>query len=144
MVQPIPINTGQDSMNTTELTEQNFESIIKKDGIVLVDFWASWCGPCRAFAPVFEKAAAEHTDIVFGKVNTEEQPELAGAFNVSAIPTLMIYRDGIPLFSQAGALPASALDDLIKQVRGLDMNEVRQKYAAMEKKLGDKRAQASA
>ncbi len=131
-------------MHTTELTEQNFESIIKKDGIVFVDFWASWCGPCRAFAPVFEKAAEKNTDIVFGKVNTEEQPELAGAFNVSAIPTLMIYRDGLPLFSQAGALPASALDDLIRQVRALDMNDVRKEYAEMERKHRDEHPQAVA
>ena len=123
-------------MNAIELTEGNFEATIKQDGIVLVDFWASWCGPCRAFAPVFAKAAAQHPDIVFGKVDTEVQSTLAGAFNVSAIPTLMIYRDGIPLYSEAGALPASALEDLIAQVRALDMNEVRQKYAAMQKEQG--------
>ena len=123
-------------MNAIELTEGNFEATIKQDGIVLVDFWASWCGPCRAFAPVFAKAAAQHPDIVCGKVDTEVQSTLAGAFNVSAIPTLMIYRDGIPLYSEAGALPASALEDLIAQVRALDMNEVRQKYAAMQKEQG--------
>src|SRR5690606_263885 len=104
-----------------ELTTKNFEASVKKDGIVFVDFWAPWCGPCRVFAPVFEGAAAQHPDITFAKVNTDEQQELAGAFSIRGIPTLMVFRDGILLFSQAGALPAAALEDLIRQVRALDM-----------------------
>lgn len=112
-------------MATIELTEQNFESTIVEGGIVLVDFWAGWCQPCLRFAPVYESAAEDNTDITFGKVDTEAQQGLSAAMRIQSIPTLMIFRDGIGVFSQAGALPRVALDDLISQVRALDMDEVR-------------------
>ena len=112
-------------MPTVELSKQNFESTILEGGIVLVDFWAAWCGPCLRFAPVYDAAAEENPDIVFGKVDTEAQQGLAGAMRIMSIPTLMIFRDGIGVFSQAGALPRAALDDLIEQVRALDMDAVR-------------------
>lgn len=112
-------------MATVELTSENFESTVLGDGIVLIDFWADWCGPCRAFAPIYDSAATENPDIVFGKVDTEANQDLAGAMNIRSIPTLMIFRDGIGVFSQAGALPRPALDDLLGQVRALDMNAVR-------------------
>lgn len=113
-------------MSTVELTATDFEPTVSADGIVLVDFWASWCGPCRSFAPVFEQASEEHPSITFGKVDTEAEQELAGGLQIQSIPTLMIFRDGILMFSQAGALPKAALDDLIGQVEALDMAEVRQ------------------
>ena len=110
---------------TVEITQQNFESVVEKDGIVLIDWWAPWCGPCRTFGPTYESVASKHPDITFGKVNTESEQALSQAFDIRSIPTLMILRDKVMLYSQAGAMPETALENLIQQVRALDMEQVR-------------------
>jgi thioredoxin 1 len=121
-------------MATLPLTEESFEQTVTQDGIVLVDFWASWCGPCRMFAPVYEKASETHGDITFASIDTEAEQMLAGALQISSIPTLMAFRDGILVFRQAGALPEPALEELVTAVRGLDMDDVRRQVAEQEAK----------
>lgn len=117
---------------TVDLTTANFFPTVKREGIAIVDWWASWCGPCRAFAPVYAKVAGRHPDVVFGKIDTEAEGGLASEFQIRAIPTLMVFRDGVLLFSQAGMLPERALEELIERVRAVDMDEVRRKIEEAE------------
>jgi thioredoxin 1 len=119
-------------MSTVELTAENFESAVAADGIVLVDWWASWCGPCRQFAPIFEEASTTHPDITFGKIDTDAQQQLSAMANIRSIPTLMAFRDGILVFNQAGALPAPALEQVVQAVRALDMDDVRRQISEAE------------
>ncbi|HYH96229.1 thioredoxin [Hyalangium sp.] len=117
-------------MATVEINKDKFKDIVGKQGIVLLDWWATWCGPCRFFAPIYEQVSNKHPDITFGKIDTEAEQELSGAFDIRSIPTLMVFRDGILLFEQAGALPAAALEELISKVQALDMEDVRRQVEA--------------
>ncbi len=119
-------------MATLELTQENFESTIRGNPMVIVDFWAPWCGPCRGFAPLYERASEAHPDIVFAKVNTDEQQEIAGAFGIRSIPTLIVFREQVILFNQAGALPGNALEQVITQAKALDMAKVHEELAKRE------------
>jgi thioredoxin len=123
-------------MATVELTKDNFEQTVSGNPIVIVDFWAPWCGPCRGFAPVFETASEAHPDVVFAKVNSDEQQELAGAFNIRSIPTLMVFREKVILFQQAGALPGQALEQVLTQAKSLDMAKVHAEIAAQQNAAG--------
>ena len=124
-------------MATMDLTKDNFEQTVNGNPIVIVDFWAPWCGPCRGFAPVFEKASESHPDVVFAKVNSDEQQELAGAFNIRSIPTLMVFREKVVLFQQAGALPGQALEQVLTQAKTLDMAKVHQEIATQSAASGE-------
>ena len=123
-------------MSHIDLSLEKFEETVTSDGIVLLDFWAEWCGPCKVFGPIFEKADEEHSDVVFAKVNTEEEQALAGGLGIQGIPTVMAFRDGVQVYRQSGALPAEALDDLIGQIKALDMDEVHAEIAKEEAASG--------
>jgi thioredoxin 1 len=119
-------------MSTVTLTAQNFQEYVEKPGILLIDWWATWCGPCRAFAPIYEKAAEKNSDVVFGKIDTDAEQDLAMTFEIRSIPTLMIFRDQVLVFARPGMIPGPALDELVQKVKDLDMDEVRRKVAADE------------
>jgi len=119
-------------MATVALTAENFNEYVDRDGMLVIDWWAPWCGPCRAFGPIYDKASEKHADVTFGKINTEEQPDLAGAFQIQAIPTLMVFRDRVLLFANPGMISGAVLDDLLGKVRALDMNDVRKRIAEQE------------
>jgi thioredoxin 1 len=127
-------------MSTLELTKENFDQVVTDNDFILIDFWASWCGPCRQFAPVFEGASERHPDLVFAKVDTEAQQELAAAFEIRSIPTLMVVRDNVAVFAQPGALPEAALEDVIGQARALDMDQVRKSIEEAQKNGGSPEA----
>jgi len=123
-------------MATVDLNKDNFETTVSDNPIVIVDFWAPWCGPCRGFAPVFEKASEAHPDVVFAKINSDEQQELAAAFNIRSIPTLMVFREKVILFQQAGALPGQALEQVLAQAKTIDMAKVHAEIAAQKPEAG--------
>ena len=123
-------------MPTIEVTKDNFEDVVTKNKLVILDFWASWCGPCKAFAPTFEAASDKYPDVVFGKVNTEEQQELAGHFQIRSIPSVLLFREQVMLFGQPGAMPAAGIDSVIEQAKALDMDKIRSEIAEAEAQSG--------
>jgi thioredoxin len=124
-------------MATIELTKDNFEDVVTKNDIIIVDFWAPWCGPCKGFAPIFEAASEKYADVVFAKVNTDEQQDIAGHFAIRSIPTIMVFREQVVLYSQAGALPGEALESIVTQAKALDMKQVREDIAAQERERAE-------